>query len=301
MAFNLLFLVIMVVLGFTLSLELRYDLRTNTNNLLLTGSVMEAIAAAAAFWIMVRFADRRSLESAGIAIRGLASETTVGYLIGAAMLSTAIGIMALTGVYHVLGKSSSFNPFFALVLFLFAGAAEEIIFRGYIFQTLEARWGSRIAIIFSSLLFGLAHIGNPGSHANVWQYLAGPAFICLEAGLPLSAGYMATRRLWLPIGLHWAWNFFEGPIYGADVSGIQLTPLFHAQFRGPFILTGGLFGPEASVITLIVGAAAGLLLLRVAIRAGQWKSGAQPLPATAVSQGEDSVPPQPKDNEQQTL
>jgi len=296
-AFILLFFAIMAALSFALFFNERSVVVTASMTFLLAISGMEAAAALGAFCIMVCFADRRTLESAGFALRGLASETTIGYLIGAATLSTVIGIMAVCGVYQFQGRSAVFRPLFPLLLFLCAGAAEEIIFRGYIFQTLEAKWGSRIALIFTSLLFGLAHIGNPGSHGSVWQFFAGPAFICVEAGLPLAAGYMATRRLWLPIGLHWAWNFFEGPIYGSNVSGIQLSPLFHASFRGPFILTGGLFGPEASVITLFVGAVVGLLLLRVAIRAGHWKpAGEQLMPESGVIQGEGAWPPPPRDH-----
>lgn len=240
-------------------------------------SAIEALAAFLALVVMVCFADRRSLASAGFTVRGIATETAVGYLIGAAILSIVVAIMAAVGVYHLVGRNAAFHPLMPLVLFLLAGASEEIVFRGYIFQTLERRWGTGIAIASSSLIFGFAHIGNPGPHESVWHHLAGPAFICLEAGLPLSAAYLATRRLWLPIGIHWAWNFFEGPIYGADVSGMTLRTLYRARFTGPFLLTGGSFGPEASVIALAVGTIAGLLLLRVAIRAGQWRKGEEQL------------------------
>ena len=246
-------------------------------------AVVEALGAFVAFFVMVHYVEGRSLKSAGFTVRGSATETIAGYLIGMAIFSLVIAIMAVIGVYHEVGRNAHFRPYLSLILFLFAGASEEIVFRGYIFQTLERRWGSGIAVICSSLIFGFAHAGNPGPHESVWHHLAGPAFICLEAGLPLSAAYLATRRLWLPIGIHWAWNFFEGPIYGADVSGISLPTLFRARFTGPFFLTGGSFGPEASVIALVVGTFAGLLLLRVAIRAGQWKKGEQEAAAAPVA------------------
>lgn len=297
--FLLLFFLILAALTFGLFTELRYVVRPSFNSMLVAGTILEAVAAVAALAIMVRLGDRRSLASAGIMVRGVATETVAGYLIGMAIFSLVIAIMAGVGVYHEIGSNPRFNPLLPLVVFLCAGAAEEIIFRGYIFQILERRWGSGIAILVSSLLFGFAHVGNPGPNATIWQHLAGPAFICLEAGLPLSAGYMATRRLWLPIGLHWAWNFFEGPIYGADVSGISLSTLYRARFSGPFLLTGGSFGPEASVIALVVGTVTGLLLLRVAIRAGQWRKGAEEPtpPSAAVIPPAEGWPPSPTDDQ----
>lgn len=257
-------------------------------------AAVEALGAFVAFFVMVRYVDGRSLESAGFTVRGVATETVAGYLIGMAIFSLVIAVMAVIGVYHEIARNVHFSPFLPLILFLFVGIAEETVFRGYIFQTLERRWGSGVALVASSLIFGFAHAGNPGPHESIWHHLAGPAFICLEAGLPLSASYMATRRLWLPIGIHWAWNFFEGPIYGADVSGLTLRTLYQAKFTGPFFLTGGSFGPEASVIALVVGTFAGLLLLRVAIRAGQWRRGQEPATDSLPVQNEDQSTDQVK-------
>ena len=101
----------------------------------------------------------------------------------------------------------------------------------------------------------------------------------METGLLFTAAYLLTRRLWLPIGLHWGWNFFETSIYGTANSGAwedDPNTLFAGHTHGPFLLTGGAFGPEASVIGLCVGSYAGLLLLRLAIRRGRWRPAPMP-------------------------
>ena len=90
----------------------------------------------------------------------------------------------------------------------------------------------------------------------------------------MSAGFLLTRRLWLPIGIHWGWNFCESALFGATDSAHPANPVFtlaRARFSGPFALTGGPFGPEAGVACLVVGTAMGLLLLRLAVQRGQWR------------------------------
>ena len=238
-----------------------------------------AVAVTLAYIIMVRCVDKRSLTSAGLTFRGMFSETGIGLLIGGGAFSAVIGLMRAVGVYHIQGINPHFHPLMPLLMFLFLGAFQEIGVRGYIFQSLEQRWGSRIALIASTIFFGLAHLGVSINGLTTVQWLIGPIFIAFETGLLFTAGYLLTRRLWLPIGLHWGWNFFESSIYGTantGTGGDDPNTLFYDHIQGPFALTGGPFGPEASLICLAVGTYAGLLLLRMAIRRGQWRSGDQP-------------------------
>jgi len=160
------------------------------------------------------------------------------------------------------------------MLFLFVAVFEETIFRGYIFQTLETRWGSGIALAESAAAFGLIHLLNPVRGVTAAEKMAGPLLIIFEASILMSAGYLLTRRLWLPIGIHWNWNFFENSVFGAADSGETTNPVYtlaRAHFTGPFALTGGSFGPEAGLVCFVVGTVAGLLLLRLAVQRGQWK------------------------------
>jgi hypothetical protein len=129
------------------------------------------------------------------------------------------------------------------IIFLLVGWYEELFSRGYVLQNLADGLNLPAAIFLSSVLFSAAHLSNPGaSLASIVGILA--------AGYFLAYGYVRTRQLWLPIGLHIGWNFFEGPIFGFPVSGMVTYPLLmHAQ-AGPDLITGGAFGPEAGLIVV---------------------------------------------------
>ena len=234
-----------------------------------------------AFWVMVRFADKRPWATAGFNLSELPAGLLGGLAIGAVMLTTGVGLLALVGFYHVTAVTPSVLLLLPLLLYFGVAVSEEILFRGYLFQTLEGRWGSGAALGVTSLMFGLAHLANPVPGETPLRHCAGPLLICLEAGLPLGAAYLLTRRWWLPIGIHWAWDYCEGPIYGCPDSGTQDPhTLLHAVFSGPSFLTGGPFGPEAGLVFLAVGLLTGLLLLQAAIRRGQW----QPRPRRPLTQ-----------------
>ena len=238
----------------------------------LLGMTISATSAVLAFWIMVRFVEKRPWATAGFTRQGLLTGLLSGAALGAAMLTVSIGAFWLLGFYHVTAVTPSVLLLTPLLLYLGVGVFEETLFRGYLFQTLEGRWGSGAALVATSLLFGLAHLFNPLPGATLPQRLTGPVFACLEAGLPLGAAYLLTRKWWLSIGLHWGWDYFEGPIYNCPDSGShEPHALFQAQFSGSSILVGGPFGLESGVFLLIVGTAVGVLLLRAAIQRGQWQ------------------------------
>jgi uncharacterized protein len=116
------------------------------------------------------------------------------------------------------------------------GIGEETLVRGFVFRIVEIAGGTWIGVVVSSALFGAGHAFNPGE--TVISSIA----IALEAGVLLAAAYVVTGRLWLPIGLHAAWNFTEGSLFGMSVSGYSTTPgLLAGTLKGPAILTGGAF------------------------------------------------------------
>jgi len=275
------FLVLLAALSLVIGLPLKFALRAAHIHLgqtseaaMLIGEALFATASVGAFLLMVRLADRRTAASAGLERRGLASETGLGLLGGGVLFSLVVGAMAALGAYHVSGVNGHARLLMPLLLFLGVAVSEEIIFRGYIFQTLESRWGTGIALAASALLFGLTHLANPISGLTLGQKLVGPLFIVFEAGILMTAGYLLTRRMWLPIGIHWGWNFFESAVYGNSDSGMAANPLYtllRSHLAGPFPLTGGAFGPEAGVSCLVVSTGAGLFLLHRAVRRGQWR------------------------------
>ena len=241
-----------------------------------------AVAGVAAYGIVARRRGR-SLTDAGLPPMGVFSETSLGLLVGGGVFSAAIMAMSAFRCYDLGAMNPHFRPFLPLALFLCIGVFQEVALRGCIFQALERRWGSGVALVASCLFFGLIHLGSPVEGLSTGQWLIGPFFLAFETGLLFTAGYLLTRRLWLPIGLHWGWNFFETAIYGTANSGAwenNPNSLFEGHAHGPFLLTGGAFGPEASVFCLLVGFYAGTVLLRLAIRRGHWR------PAHAANQVE---------------
>jgi hypothetical protein len=145
-----------------------------------------------------------------------------------------------------------------------AAVTEELLFRGVLFRVVEERAGTWIALLGTGLLFGLIHLLNPG--ASLWGAIA----IAVEAGFMLAACYAATRTLWVPIGLHFGWNFAAGGIFSVVVSGNgESKGLLDATTDGPALITGGEFGPEGSLFTVAAGVALTVVFLWLARRRGR--------------------------------
>lgn len=180
-------------------------------------------------------------------------QLAIGILIGCMLMTLSVAIAAALGVYHPTGKGDSSHLVHALIsTAIMAAFLEELLFRGILFRWIEEFAGSWAALLITAALFGLVHIMNPG--ATWFTSLA----IAIEAGLLLGGAYMLTRSLWLPIGLHAAWNFTQGEIFGVPVSGLPEHGLIQARLSGPALLSGGQFGLEASIIAMTVASATGL-------------------------------------------
>ncbi len=211
-------------------------------------------------WVVRRTEHREPAEVAG---EGAVGRTARGVLIGVAMFAAVILNIAFLGGYHVNGLGSVKG---AVALFGFMAAAavtEELLFRGVLFRVVEERAGTWIALLLTGVVFGLMHLGNPD--ASLW----GATAIAIEAGFMLAACYAATRNLWVPIGLHFGWNFAAGGVFGVVVSGNgESKGLLDATMSGPALLTGGDFGPEGSLYTVVAGVVLTLVFLRLAHRRG---------------------------------
>jgi len=168
-------------------------------------------------------------------------------------------VIGVYSVVAVFGVAALLAP---LLGALIAAFIEELVFRGVLFRILEESLGSWLALGLSALVFGVLHAFN---HGATW---VSTLAIALEAGVLLAAVYMFSRRLWTCIGLHCAWNFAEGGVFGAQVSGSKASGLLASRFRGPDILTGGDFGPEASVVAVLICLAAGVAFVQLARRRG---------------------------------
>lgn len=187
---------------------------------------------------------------ADLPMRRLTSGTCVGFLTGTLFFALVTGTIALLGGYRVGSVSLDWNGLIKnLLQFLIVAVGEEVLFRGIVFRMIDDRWGTVVALIVSALIFGFVHLGN--DNATVWSSVA----IAVEAGLLLGAAYKWSGTLWVPIGIHWAWNYFQGPIFGFAVSGNDTPSLITPVIEGPDWLTGGPFGAEASVPAFVLGLA----------------------------------------------
>lgn len=206
--------------------------------------------------------ERKARELAPGAVRGLA-----GIVLGVALFASVFGLLHVIGVAQWLGISARFDVAPACAAAIIAAVGEELAFRGALFRILEESFGTGTAVGVSAALFGLLHALNPGAT------IASTTAIALEAGVLLAAAYAVTRNLWFPIGLHLGWNFTEGGIFGVAVSGGHAAKgIFSVSLAGPTLLTGGKFGPEASLVAIAVCLAAAVVLLVFTVRNGSWIS-----------------------------
>ena len=241
---------------------------------LILGLATAVLALRAYRWIVGRTEKREVTE---VALKGAAGALGRGTLLGIGLFAAVILNIAFLGDYHA-GRGSFGG---AVALFGFSAAAavtEELIFRGILFRIVEGRFGTWLALIFTSVLFGLSHLFNP--HATLWGAIA----IAIEAGGMLAAAYAATRTLWLPIGLHFGWNLAEGAIFGTQVSGSD-TPvgLLHGTVSGPSLIGGGEFGPEASLYSVLACTIVTIVFLVLARRRGHIVPRRRPAAATPAA------------------
>jgi membrane protease YdiL (CAAX protease family) len=208
-----------------------------------------AVAVCASYLAWNRWLEhRRPPELTGK--RGLA-DLIGGIALGIALFVAVIAVMWAAGVYRFAGPGTTTRLGVGAAAALLQASLEETLFRGLLFRFISVVAGSWIALLATSVLFGAAHAFNPGA-----TFVSSVA-VGLEAGVLLGAAYILTGKLWLPIGIHAGWNFAEGSLFGMATSGGRAMPgLITGSVRGPTLLTGGPFGPEASIIAVIVCLAA---------------------------------------------
>lgn len=198
---------------------------------------------------LVRSYEERKIEE--LSMQKSLKDTGIGFLWGMLMMAAVIGIFALCGWYKIIG--CSFNVAFVyryLMAYFVVAVGEEIVFRGIMFRLLDSQFNLWVALIISAIVFGAAHIINP--NATVVSTVG----ISLASGVLFGLLFKCYRTLWVPIGIHWSWNFVQGTVTGCPVSGgAPDYSILQSVTSGPELFTGGLFGPEASIITMIAGLA----------------------------------------------
>ena len=212
-------------------------------------AVAQTLTIVGATCLFRRLLDRRSFKSLGLETTpGWVEELVWGLLLGFGVMGGIFLAEWLTGWASVTVSAASFPTVAATlmgysVVYVCVALAEELIFRGYLFQTLREWPGTFAATVITSLFFGLGHACNPNVNALALLFL-------VTAGFVFAYAYLATGRLWLPIALHFSWNFFQGAVFGFPVSGMPSQGVFTVEPSGPVLLTGGSFGPEAGLTGL---------------------------------------------------
>ncbi|MGK5062903.1 CPBP family intramembrane glutamic endopeptidase [Janthinobacterium sp. LB3P112] len=219
------------------------------------------LLAAVLVWCGYRFYVRHieKRQPVELAMPGMARELGRGLLFGAGLVVFTFAVLAALGVYQFSGVNAlSVLLLLPLAELVLVGMAEEMMFRGVLFGVTARALGSKAAIVISSLVFALAHLPNAGF--SLLAIIALVAYGVLQAAL-----YMQTRRLWVCIGTHIGWNYCVGQVFSSTVSGHAATDgLLRGELAGNAMLTGGVFGVEASLVTVLLISAAAAYVLRLA-------------------------------------
>jgi hypothetical protein len=215
-------------------------------------TLAECFAITISVFYARRFLDKRTFASLGVNIDSMwLKDIAAGAGIAMAMMGSIYVLASALGWISV--ESYSWNDrgisytvgqlLIWLLIFILVGWQEELLSRGYHLQNLADGLNLTWGIVLSSAAFAMLHLFNSGT---TWASTLG----IFLAGLFLSLGYVLTKQLWLPIGLHIGWNFFEGIVFGFPVSGVNTFKLVNLKITGPELWTGGQFGPEGGLLLL---------------------------------------------------
>jgi len=233
------------------------DLTVADKNLrnLIKGLLSSAAVIGAYIYFFRRYEKRVITEFSN---KGIAKYILIGTLLGVLLQSLTILVIIATGGFEIVAV----NPISAVIIPLTVAFSvaifEEILIRGIIFRIVEEKLGSYISLFITALIFGALHLANPNST------LMSGLCVGIEAGFLMGAAYIYARNLWLPIAIHFAWNFMQSGIFGAISSGNEKTSsLLTTKITGSPLITGGEFGPEGTIQAIIFCVLASIALLQM--------------------------------------
>ena len=216
------------------------------NKMMLLMMVSQLFGTLFTVWIFQKFVNRESFTSIGLEFSGYKDDFVSGLLLGIGLIVLGFGTLYIFNFLSVASiQFSLIDQLFYLSLFAVVSLNEEIAIRGYILQNLSSSFNKYIALVLSSLVFMIMHIGNPNMSAV-------PLFNLFLAGLLLGVYCIHKNNLWFPIGAHFTWNYFQGPVLGFEVSGNDVDSIFIQSLNGSELITGGEFGFEGSIILTVL-------------------------------------------------
>jgi membrane protease YdiL (CAAX protease family) len=231
------------------------NLADDTKNVIT--SVADSIVAISVYILLFRKYEKREVTE--LNATGFIKYAVIGLITGFALQAFFILIIYIAGTYSIIQinpASILITPFaFALA----AGFVAEILIIGVVFRLMEDQMGTIITLVFFIILFAVLHINTKG--ANFVSVSA----TAIQAGFLLPASYVCSRSLWLPIFLHFSWDFTEPGVFGGvNVSTSLTQSLFTSKIAGHPLITGGEAGPQGSLQSLILCLLTGMLFLYIA-------------------------------------
>jgi membrane protease YdiL (CAAX protease family) len=216
--------------------------------------IIVIVASSLVIWVVRKYFDKKTFISLGLKLDSLAvKDFFVGLIISGLMIGTIFIIFLISGLLEIKEISwsgSGISAVFEIILWFFGiglavGWSEELAFRGYLLQNIKDGIGMFWAILLSCILYGLLHMSNPNS-----TIISG--ILIAIFGYSRIFGWLRSGQLWLSIGMHAGWDFFQGPILGFPVSGMNTESLIKPTISGREWITGGSFGPEAGIVVIPV-------------------------------------------------
>tara|TARA_B100000424_G_scaffold271236_1_gene273118 strand:+ start:2652 stop:3530 length:879 start_codon:yes stop_codon:yes gene_type:complete len=196
-------------------------------------------------WLFQKYINREPFSSIGIEFNGYQDDLIFGLLIGFGLIVMGFSMLIIFNFVSVSSLQFSFiDQLFYLFLFAVVSLNEEIAIRGYILQNLSSSFNKYLALALSSVVFMIMHLGNPNMSII-------PLLNLFLAGLFLGIYCIHRKNLWFPIGAHFTWNYFQGPVFGFEVSGNEVNSIFIQNIDGSDLITGGQFGFEGSIILTV--------------------------------------------------
>jgi membrane protease YdiL (CAAX protease family) len=223
-------------------------------------NLVAALACALGYWAYVNRVERRKVvELSG---SGSLSEWTRGAALGVLLGLLTLAPLGGLGVYRIEGAGDPLPLIKQIPEMLLVSVMEELFMRAVVFRIAEQAWGTWRALALTTVLFMAAHLPGEISLIGI--------LVTAAASLAFTAAYQLSRRLWLPMGMHFAWNYVFSAVFSVPVSGHEAKGWLRGSMSGLEWLSGGTYGVEASAIALLVWAVAAALLLRRAYARDQF-------------------------------
>ncbi|MBN2424457.1 MAG: CPBP family intramembrane metalloprotease [Calditrichaceae bacterium] len=249
------FLIILIVKGIDLATVMTdraqiYELMGSNERTIL--QVAGFLAMLLMVWIFRKFIDRKTMLSLGFKYKGYGVDLIWGLVLGFVLIIFGTLVLMLTGNLTIAEyRIDILSLSISLFLYIVVALNEEIMFRGYVLSNFCESVNKYLALVITSALFMAIHLGNPNLSILALVNL-------FLAGIVLGIYYIHKQNLWLPIGMHLTWNYFQGPVFGYEVSGTTEQSIIVQNLQGNELLTGGDFGLEGSLL-----ATAGIIIITI--------------------------------------